>query len=204
MRIVKFYRKPDKEDKRMIMNPNISNKEKFPLYALALTKKDAKRFKEERDMDKFIIVKDNIDESEKERYFESINKHPDLRQAVLTPMKLSTIVDKYTEKARKVEVELMMTETEYREVHNGDIDENVEIVSPLWWTCWDSRGVRALKQKYIDALDVMDFSTIQRFNLNDKFINGQNAMNDMDDWSFPDWNWDELAVFLYRNGWSFK
>lgn len=204
MRIVKFYRKPDKEDKRVIMNPDISNREKFPLYALALTKKDAKRFKEERDIDKFIIVKDNIDDSEKGRYFESINKHPDLRQAVLTPMKLSTIVDKYTEKARKVEVELIMTETEYREIHNGDIEENVEIVSPLWWTCWDSRGVRALKQKYIDALDVMDFSTIQHFTLNDKFINGQNAMDDMNDWSFPDWNWDELAVFLYRNGWSFK
>lgn len=204
MRITKFYKKPEDD---IAYDKSLRARDKYPLYAIALSKKDAKEFINTRDMTKFIESTDDVSDDELTEAMEAINKNPTLRAAVLERYKLKTYVDKYTDVQQCPKVEFLMTEREHRQIVE-DSDECILILSHMWWEQWasDVKGISILKKKYKDALDVLDFSMVKSLVLEDQFVN-PNMYDDYGNFDCDrvmDWQYDELMIFMRMFQWSIK
>ena len=102
MKIWKFIKKPGKDDPFQYDNIEY----KYPVYAIASNKKDAKEFIRTRNQDKFIKIVHDLEEDE---YTEYLNAH---RGKLLSNVKLETIKGKNTNNQIPMEVDVLITDSE--------------------------------------------------------------------------------------------
>ena len=202
MRISKFYKKPSDELSKI---SDLRITDKYPLYAIALDKKDAKVFRETRDMEKFIEITDHIEPELEEETLESINKVPLFRGAVLDIRDISEIDGKYERNESTKSIPILMTENEYLAVKER-YEESVLILSPMWWDGWcvEATATKFLKDKYRNALDTLDFRVIMKYTLEDKFYGIESDIEYLEDFTFPNWRIDEFSLYVHLFGWSYK
>lgn len=179
MRCYRFYKKPtlSKEE----TPERVSLSDKYPLYGLTCKKKIAKRFMEERDMDKFIIRKSNVD---RETYSELANRN---RSAVLEEFDLLTCVNKYKQNQSMEKVNLILT---YGEIQTID-EPQLYILDESWWNTYYMNSPFIFKEEYVKALQKIDFIDFYKL-----FSTDPNLYGVYDDYSVPNYYVDELSFFL--------
>lgn len=173
MTIWKFYKIPEGE-----VPSNINLVDKYPLYAITNDKKLFTRFKNDRNMKKFIIKKDWIDEDD---YAMFANEH---RSTVLREHKLNTEV-----KNKNKEVNMVLTMGEYTEVSESmlylleDID--------LWNYLLDPFLLKKDFLNYLNKINYIDFYLLYK-----------NLYNFSDDcyYDVPNLLYDELNFFIAMYG----
>lgn len=184
MKVYKFFLIPDNDyeyaSKKAI-------EERYVLYALTNSKKLAKRFQDERNMDKFIIrVHEDIDKSE---YAEMCNED---RGAVLELRTLSTVLDNNHTRSNIEQVEILMTYYE-RQL----IEEPMTLFDDE--SIWNTMPYpRIFKSKYRKMLDAFQYTTYYKimnmgsipFPLMEK-LTGKD-----DDYAGPAIEYDEVALFI--------
>lgn len=184
MNIWRFYKKPD--TKREDIPTNIAISDLYPLYAVTCKKDYAERFKEERNMDLFIVRKSKI---EKGDYSEFANMN---RSSVLDIHTLYTVENKYTKSHKVIDVDMLITEAEYR--MTGD-DAIINLTDESWWVNNTANPV-LFNKKIRRALSYLDYEiSFKLFCM---------AFDDDVDYSAPDWTMDSLAMFVNMYGELFK
>lgn len=165
-------------------------------YGFTNSKKFIKEFKEERDMNLFIILEKHISEEEYRDFSIKSNdmeiKHYDLYTRGFV-----------ANKKRIVQVLSNWNEIETAHIHGMDllINELTKYVTPKVYT---------LKNVYIDALNVLSYMVIYShcYKLKSTFMDGFHIEEDgttctMDD-LFHDIDCDEYALYLYFYGNTYK
>lgn len=182
MKVYEFFKIPDKDDK-----DEIDLECKYVLYAITNNKEYAKRFKEDRNMDKFIYkVHEGID---KEEYAELCNNE---RGAVLGFYPLMTVFnDKHTRK-NATEKKVLMTywEKQLTEELNTILDDEV---------FWNSMPYPLIfKSKYVTMLNKFQYISYYKIMtcmyLPDKLA--EKLAKISDDYSSPNFTHDELSLFI--------
>lgn len=182
MKVYKFFKIPHENEK-----DDIDIERRYPLYAITNKKKYAERFKEDRNMKKF-ICKVHEDVS-KDEYAEMCNED---RGAVLFVRSLTTIFDDIRITQNKVESDVLMTYWEKQLLDEPNTlldDENTWMLMPF---------PMIFKSKYIKALNDLQYITYY------KLMSAEwlpcNLMNkfpvDDDDYSAPSILYDEVALFI--------
>lgn len=146
-------------------------------------------------MNKFIIRKSKVT---KEEYSEYAMRN---RSQLLTLIKLQTFIDKYSENERQEMIEVLLTQSEYQfsvELFNSIADEN-------WWINNRYCCPLIFKRSIIDALKRIDFVLSYKiFSTDNDLAERVASYCDIDDYSGPDWEIDQLAYFISLFGDSFK
>lgn len=193
MYIWRFFKKPQID--RDELPERIAIDDLYPLYAFTVEKSLAKRFMKERDMNKFIVRKSKVT---KEEYSEYGMRY---RSQLLILMKLQTFMNKYTDEEREDNVEVLLTQSEYQfsvELFNSIADEN-------WWINNQYCCPLIFNQDIIDALKEIDFVLSYKiFSIDSNSAERVANFCDIDDYSGPDWEIDQLAYFISLFGDSFK
>lgn len=178
----RFYKKPSKDDADEY---NFSVEDRYPLYALTTDKFMCKKFKKERDMNKFIYRKDSVS---REEYAEYANKN---RGKVLTLQTLTTAVNKNTNDQIIKNVLVLLTQDEYTTTK--------EFIIPIedegWWMNTTSLiDINAISSKLYKSLEFVDFILMH------KLFSGV----DIEDDDYYSWAKDELTFFVDVYGDTFK
>lgn len=193
MYIWRFFKKPQID--RGELPERIAIDDLYPLYAFTVEKSLAKRFMKERDMNKFIVRKSKVT---KEEYSEYGMRN---RSQLLILMKLQTFMNKYTDEERQERIEVLLTQSEYQfsvELFNSIADEN-------WWINNQFCCPIIFNQDIINALKEIDFILTYKIFSSDNTLAEQVAsFCDIDDYSAPDWETDQLAYFISLFGHLFK
>ena len=183
MKVYKFFKIPDDDDSR-----EYELEDKYVLYAITNNKKYAERFKEDRNMKRFIYKV--YDDVSKEEYADICNNDNN-RGAVLEVHKLTTIFNNHT-RANRVEKEVLMTNWEKQIVNEPSTlldDERAWQMMPF---------PLIFKSKYRKMLEVLQYITFYKLMTAD-FIS-PNLMEKIseidDDYSAPSIEFDEVAIFI--------
>lgn len=201
----KYNQDMTKEQYRSKIENGLSQEDIYPIYALTNKKKFMKRFKQERDMNKFILfVKD--DDEEEIKVF--MNQR---RSTVLDLYKYRYIPKNQRDKEQKIEI--LSTYEEYN-MTSSLAEDGSMILDELFNLPFSNPFV--FKDKYLDALRLLDYDTIFKFQF-DKDINRQYitvcgrkvTFNDAvpEDEGFPETPniiLDEFGIFIHTFGDLFK
>ena len=182
MKVYKFFKIPDENDVR----DNIDLEQKYVLYAMTNNKEYAERFKEDRNMKKFIYkVYSGVD---KEEYAEMCNHD---RGSVLELRSLVTIFDNHTMK-NAVKKKVLMTYWEYQlmDQPNTILDDEES---------WKSMPYPLIfKSKYVKMLEALQYVTYYKL-MTCEFLPIQliRKLTEFDDdYSAPSMAHDEVALFI--------
>ena len=174
----------------------IVNETQTSLYGFTKSKKLIKEFKEERDMNLFVILEKHISEEE---YVDFSIKSNDME---------IKYYDLYTKgfasnKKRIIQVLSNWNELEASHIHGMDL-----LIHEL--SKYMTSRVYSLKDKYIDALNVLSYMVIYShcYKVKSSFMDGFYLEEDgttrtMDD-LFHDIDCDEYALYLYFYGNTYK
>lgn len=183
MKIYKFFKIPDENEK-----DDIDIERKYILYAITNNKEIAKRFKKDRNMEKFIYKTHSG--ITKEEYADMCNEN---RSSVLEYHKLRTVFDDYHTKSNSKEVTVLMTNWEYQLVEDVDTIMANDIWRNLPYPLiFNKKYLNALNTlEYINMykiinIDILPFEIIEKI---DEYFNN-------DDYSAPNIIYDELSVFI--------
>lgn len=182
MKVYKFFKIPKDID-----NDDIDLERKYVLYAITNNKDYAKRFKQDRNMEKFIYkVHKNITQEE---YAEMCNEE---RSAVLEYHTLETIFNKHT-RSNIVKKDVLMTYWEKQLLEEPSTlldDERTWLYLPY---------PLIFKHKYYKMLEAFEYVTYYKlmtvqylpFELAEELSN-----KTTDDYSAPSIMYDEVALFI--------
>lgn len=181
MKVYKFFKIPSADDK-----DEKDLERKYTLYAMTNNKEYAERFKEERNMKKFICkIHKGVD---KEEYAEMCNTD---RGSVLELKSLVTIFDNHTRKNSE-EKKVLMTYFERQMIEEPNTLLDDELV-------WQSMPYPLIfKSKYISALKELQYITYYKI-MTCEFLSNKLAMKLAkieDDYSAPTIIYDEVALFI--------
>lgn len=185
MHLWRFFKKPEINDEKEFDDLPIS--QKYPLYAITGDKKMAKRFQEERDMNKFIIRKSKVT---REEFSEFALQN---RQAVLSIQNLLTSNDN-NERPGHMNVQVLLTQMEYQIC----AEPNISITDEYWWNTVNIADPLLFNDNIKESLNNLDY--INLFML----FNGNIDYYDEKDYEPPNWNIDQLAYFILIYGNLFK
>ena len=107
MKVYKFFQKPTKNDLQSVFGRELTVKEKYPLYAITTSKKDAAEFMETRDMKNFLAKTDKMDTDEFQEYARAY------RSRLLDHHVLKAYRNKNTDNQTVVYGKLLCTENEF-------------------------------------------------------------------------------------------
>ena len=107
MKVYKFFQKPTNGDLETVFGRALTVKEKYPLYAITTSKKDAAEFMETRDMKCFLAKTDKMDSEEYNEYMKVY------RSKMLDHHVLKSYRNKNTDSQSVVYGKLLCTENEY-------------------------------------------------------------------------------------------
>ena len=131
------------------MKPSRNIEKDYELYAITNRNKLAKRFIEERDMDKFIYICDK--DWDKIEYRDFINRGQN-RGCVLDTYEVLTILDKVPVKENSKVVDILMTYYEYQIVSDSPLEIDDE---DLWISGMTNPFI--FDKKYLKALQDFEF-----------------------------------------------
>ena len=172
------------------------NENQISIYGFTKSKKLIKEFKEERDMNLFVILEKHITENEYVDFSIKFNemeiKHYDLYTKGFT-----------SNKKRIIQVLSNWNEIETAHIHGMDllIHELTKYMTPRVYT---------LKDTYIDALNVLSYMVIyshcymKHSSFMDGFYLKEDGTTDTMDDLFHDIDCDEYALYLYFYGNTYK
>lgn len=181
MKVYKFFKIPDKNEKH-----DIDIERKYVLYAITNNKEYAERFKDDRNMKKFICkTHKNIT---KEEYADMCNED---RSAVLEYRTLITIFDNHT-RNNIVEKKVLMTywEAQLLDEPNSALDDD---------GLWRSMPYPLIfKSKYRDCLNILQYITFYKLMTAEylPYTLAEELSNYGDDYSGPSISYDEVALFI--------
>ena len=184
MKVYKFFKIPDKE----LDNPNDRIEERYQLYAMTNNKEYAKRFKNDRNMKKFIYKVDK--HITKEEYAELSNYD---RGTILELVKVRTIFNNNHTAENSTHEEILMTFYESQML--SDMESYFE--SEEYWR--DQPYPLIFKKKYVKALDALQY--VKMYKLINMEYTPHKYMNKLseyceDDYSGPSFTFDEAAKFI--------
>lgn len=186
MKVYKFFKIPSRHDR-----DNIDIEQKYVLYAITNNKEFANRFKEERNMKKFIYkVHDGVS---KEEYAEMCNED---RTAVLELYRLRTVLNNNHTLNNSEEREILMTYWEKQL-----IDEPPSLLEDeAYWK--DMPYPLLFKNKYVDVLNTLQYISLYKLMasayLPFELIQRLSTTGD-DDYSAPSFEYDNVAIFININ-----
>lgn len=183
MKLYKFY-----IEKKYNMNPNIStiSNSDYSLYAITNSKKLAKDFMATRNMDRFILKKDTVEKDVGIEILESYRTFNLISGALSTAyINDDGIYSIANENITATEYEIM--------VATGEFNDMIEILSESWWV--NTAPIECFKGKLKKILEFFEYDKFYKIMCpnNDPPIMGS---YDEDDYSAPDAQIDELAVFI--------
>lgn len=184
MKIYKFFKIPDDND-----DIDIETEQKYVLYAITNKKKYAERFKEDRNMDKFIF---KIDKNVSEDEYANICNEYNNRGAVLDLYSLTTIFNKNHTKRNSVQKKVLMTYWEKQMVE----DPNTLFDDERFWEMMPYPLI--FKSKYSNALEVLQFTAYYKLmavNFISYYMMEKLSTED-DDYSTPSLEFDEVRLFI--------
>ena len=182
MKVYKFFKVPDKNDR-----DEVDLDHKYILYAMTNNKEYAKRFKEDRNMKKFIYKVHN--DISKEEYIEMCNHD---RGSILELHELVTIFDNNHTFNNKEKRKVLMTYTERQLV-----EEPMTLLDDE--STWHSMPYPLIfKSKYFNMLDKFQYLNYYKlmtceylpYKLSEKLSTHN------DDYSAPTLLYDEVALFV--------
>ena len=183
MKVYKFFKIPnDNDDRDMYLE------DKYVLYAITNNKEYAKRFKEDRNMDKFIYqVNKGVT---KEEYAQMCNEN---RGSVLMIHSVDTVMDKPRVRKNIVEKKVLITYWEKQLIEEPMLPfENEE-----FWRHMPPPHI--FKDKYVKALKKIEYITYYKL-MNAPYMshNMANKLSETDDdYSGPSIIYDELSVLIH-------
>ena len=182
MKVWRFYIIPEKD----------SENKRYDLYAITNNKEFAKKFKKERNMDKFIVRCTN---ESKESYAEFANKN------------LSCVLDyrafitkTLTENKKQTSTEVKLLSTFYEQQCCDSSIQPIEAIDPSEWEA--AIPYKIYKKKIEEALRVLEYISHYKI-YTQEFANRYIDPND-DDYSAPDIWYDEVGVFIRLFRHTFK
>lgn len=182
MKVYKFFKIPNIDD-----DHKIDLERKYVLYAITNNKVYAERFKEDRNMKKFIFkVHQNVT---KEEYAEMCNEE---RGAVLDFFKLDTIFDDNHTRPNIKQCDVLMTywERQLLDEPNTILDDE---------SIWQSMPFPLIfKSKYFKALDEFEYVTYYKLMSVERLTDNlaRKLAETDDDYSAPAISHDEVALFI--------
>ena len=184
MKVYKFFKIPSEYEK-----DDIDIERKYVLYALTNKKEYADRFKEDRNMKKFICkVHKHVDSDE---YTAICNND---RGAVLELHQLTTVFDENHTSRNSHKKEVLMTYWENQMI----IDANIALDDESLWRSMPYPLI--FKQKYKKMLDALQYTNYYKlmtaeylpFDLSQSLAESDDDL----DYSAPSLMHDELAIFI--------
>ena len=200
MYLWRFFKKPDTPEEDIPMS--VTSTDKYPLYAITNQKLFAQRFKSERNMNKFISMKTEVD---KEEYIEYASLS---RGCVLELHKLTTVKNKYKKDQVLFDVEVLITNQEYQLC----VEPSFNLTDEYWWSTY-AISPYIFNKKIMKALKNLDYGIAYKlFNYDgelistdiDLSIKKSLGFNENDDYCGPSWEIDILNYFISIYGETFK
>ena len=182
MRIWRFYLKPEKNSER----------KKYELYAITNNKVYAKKFMEERDMNKFIH---KTSKEPKEAYIEFANNNLSL---VLGMHKYATKTINEKKEFNTTIIEVLSTEYEHQCCDSDTV--MIDILDQGEWNYAPPYNI--YKKKILKALYKLEYVSsykVYRLDFDNSFIDPKD-----DDYSAPNIWIDEFGLFVRTFGGTFK
>ena len=183
MKVYKFFKVPPKDE------DNIDLERKYVLYAITNNREYAERFKEDRNMKKFII-KTHKGVS-KEEYIEMCNND---RGAVLELNTLTTVFDDNHTSNNSVEKKVLMTYWERQLIE----EPNTLLDNEHFWAKMPFPLI--FKTKYIKTLEVFQYINYYKLMTSPYLPYGMserlNEHGDDTDYSAPSILLDEVSLFI--------
>lgn len=197
MKLYKFYKNPSDE---VLENcQNLSIEEKYPLYAFTVNKKDAQKFMEARDMNKFIKRVSDIDKDEY-KDFTNTNRGKLLEVFEYTHFKGYT-ADACVASFEKVPILTTWEEMEFTSASSDDgISDMTEYVNYNFMPF-------IFKDKYVKALNNLQYiSHWKSFGCTEKFqqLLREGEMEDYMDYVSPSIRIDEFSIYIILFGDTYR
>lgn len=174
MKVWKIYSKNETE-----------NGHKYELYAVTNKRAYIDTFKFLRNMNRFIVKKDDWS---KEEYAEFVNDNLGLYLNYMPVKTKSTKDGEYIDTV----IDVLMTNFEFDSLAPESVSVTYE--DPNWWEDEIAENVPHFQKKIIKALDKFFFFAHQ------KLFDESHKLNIIeDDYSFPDYELDQLSFFVLTN-----
>lgn len=187
-KVYRFYSKPN--ENLVEVNDDLDIEDLYPLYAITDKKEYAKRFMEERDMDKFIMRKSKM---EKEEYVTYANMN---NGCILNIYNYMHFPNKYVDGPEDVPILSTWFEKDIVQSHLDD--QLSEINEDMDYDFFPF----ILSKKYIKALEKLEFISFWKIYGNKSKWDGlytEEEENELLDYSYPSVTYDELAMFIHIN-----
>ena len=148
----KYNQDMTKEQYRSKIENGLSQDDIYPIYALTNKKKFMKRFKQERDMNKFILFVKDDDEEEIKLF---MNQR---RSTVLDLYKYRYIPKNQRDKEQKIEI--LSTYEEYN-MTSSLAEDGTMVLDELFKIEFSNPFI--FEDKYLNALRLLDYDTLFKF-----------------------------------------
>lgn len=198
MKLWRFYYKPTEEE--LEDSERISTSDKYPLYAFSHDKKIVDKFMSERNLDRFIVKKSSVDREDLENFSKKY------RGKALIKYQMGTVLKKYTKDEKSFSIEYAITVDEkliIEEIYEGNGPKSLGDIT--WWYNL-APPPEIFKKEIVEALRYLDYNMIYKIYNKVSFSGGVEEMYEDDDYSAPDWTYDDFAYFinLFGNTLKFK
>ena len=203
MKLYKFYRITSKSSIENLSNPDISDK--YTFYAFTIDKHIANRFIKERDMKKFIKVVSKVSKDEYFEFLKSDGNEAQLLREIEYKHTTYPSSDMNRDNVGEYSVEILSTldEKNFVEMSDGSYLEYLDGMSRFF--------PFILKKKYLNHLKTLEYlslfkfiapmdDTVKSLMTEDELYN----YGDDNDWDTPMTRCDELGLFVYYFGDTFK
>ena len=184
MKIYKFFKIPDNDD-----HIDIEIERKYVLYAITNKKKYAERFKEDRNMDKFIF---KVDEDVSPEEYADICNDDNNRGNVLELYALTTIFNKQHTKQNSEQREVLMTHWERQMIE----EPNTLLDDERFWQMMPFPLI--FKTKYNKVLEVLQYTTFYKLMTAEylPYMLSLKLSEEEDDYAAPSIAFDEVRIFI--------
>ena len=154
MKVYKFFQKPGKDEAFLenAFGRELSLREKYPLYAITTSKKDAKEFMETRDMKLFLMKESKMDSEEFAEYAKVY------RNRLLDHHYLNAYKNKHTEDEVQIYGKVLCTETEIDSVIEFTDTASILQTEMEYWINPD-----IFKKEYAEAFRILKYEDAALF-----------------------------------------
>lgn len=185
MKCYKFYKVPPENESDISKKNHISDR--YVLYGITNNKELAKLFMKQRNMKRFILMKDHM---EKEEYASFVNRN---RSCLLQEYPLTTVINKYTKKEKIININIVLSYDEELMIMEDPLipcmynDDN-------YWTSMATIITQPdiFKKKYQKALKFIDYSFNWRVMV-PFYVLGDTNFDD----EAPNISYDEVELLIY-------
>lgn len=192
-KVYRFYSKPHED--LIAENDDLDIEDLYPLYAITDSKEYAKRFMEERNMDRFILRKSKMEKEEYVKYANSKNG------CILDEYSCIHFPSKYEDEP--IDVKVLCTWFE-REVLQTSLDDQLsEINEDIDYDFFPF----IINKKYLKALIKLEYISYWKIYGEKSKWNGlytKKEEDDLLDYSYPSVTYDELLMFIHINSGTLK